>query len=467
MSEKGTGSTAGDYVTMLTRSLMLSAALGLSACGVIYTSPSVSTQTEGLDVRVLPVTAESVLFANRTPYQPRGIPAAFYQTAGVSGDIRGLGALPEPPAFPEQSPERLELRLPPAVDPEPYRIGVGDGLRLATRGRPDTEDPLAGSIIENGARQEYIVRDDGAIAIPEVGPVAIAGMTLEAAEEAIFGRLIEAGIDPTFSLEISQFNSQRASVGGAVRSPALVPITLNTVDLGQAITAAGGLTVEDAEFASIRIYRDGSLYQIPLEEFFANGAYQNIPVMAGDAIFVDLSYDLDRAVEFYERQIDIIALRRTDRAAALQELTVEVDLQRGALAEQRANFLARQDLGAEVRDYVYLAGEVSEQSRWPLPYGQVATLADVIYDNGGFPTATADASQIYVLRASSDPREFGAVTAWHLDARNAVSITLATRFEMRPDDIVFIEEQVITSWNRALNQLLPSIFNSAAAAVGQ
>jgi polysaccharide biosynthesis/export protein len=95
----------------------------------------------------------------------------------------------------------------------------------------------------------------------------------------------------------------------------------------------------------------------------------------------------------------------------------------------------------------------------------VPKLADVIYDNGGFPTATGDASQIYVLRASTDPREFGAVTAYHLDARNAVAITLATRFEMRPNDIVFIEEQVITSWNRALNQLLPSLFNSVAGSL--
>jgi len=445
--------------------LLLTTTLGVSGCGVIYTSPSVSTQAQGLDVRVLPVTAESVLFANRTPYQPRGIPSAFYQTAGASGDIRGLGALPEPPVIPEEVPRQLELRLPPPVTPEPYAIGVGDGLRVATLGRPSEEDALAGSVIENGTRQEYIVRDDGAIAIPEVGPVQVAGLTLEAAEAAIFERLIEAGIDPTFSLEISSFNSKRASVGGDVGTPTLVPITLNTLDLGEAITAAGGLTVQDAEYASIRIYRDGSLYQIPLVDFFANADYQNIPVLTGDAIFVDTSYDLDRAVEFYERQIQVIALRRTDRTAALQELTTEIDIQRGALVEQRSNFLARQDLGAEERDYIYLAGEFRNQSRWPLPFAQTATLADVIYENGGFPTATGDASQIYVLRASTDPREFGAVTAWHLDASNAVAITLATRFEMRPDDIVFIEEQVITSWNRALDQLLPGLFNTAVSSV--
>jgi polysaccharide export outer membrane protein len=69
-------------------------------------------------------------------------------------------------------------------------------------------------------------------------------------------------------------------------------------------------------------------------------------------------------------------------------------------------------------------------------------------------------SQIYVLRASADPREFGAVTAWHLDARNAANLAMMTRFELRPDDIVFVAQQPITKWNRALSQLLPSVLNA-------
>ena len=42
--------------------------------------------------------------------------------------------------------------------------------------------------------------------------------------------LVRAGIDPSFSLEIAEFNSQRISVGGEVRSPALVPIGLVVLD---------------------------------------------------------------------------------------------------------------------------------------------------------------------------------------------------------------------------------------------
>jgi polysaccharide export outer membrane protein len=56
------------------------------------------------------------------------------------------------------------------------------------------------------------------------------------------------------------------------------------------------------------------------------------------------------------------------------------------------------------------------------------------------------------------------VTAWNLDARNAAAFTLATRFEMRPDDIVFVAPQPITTWNRALQQLFPTLINLGATA---
>lgn len=444
--------------------VMLSSAMVLSGCGISYISPEVTEQAQGLDVRVLPISAENVLFANRAPYAPRSLPAAFSQVAGV-GSPRGLGALPEAPLIPTEVPRQLDLRVPPPVTIPPYTIGVGDTLRLATRGAADMPvDPLQAATANQSLRSEYVVRDDGAIAIPEVGPVQITGRTLEAAEAAIFQRLIEAGLDPNFSLEVSGFNSKRASVGGQVGAPALVPITLNTLNLGEALTAAGGIRVADEQFGSIRIYRDGTLYQIPLEDFYRDSSLQSIPVIEGDAIYVDNSYDLDRALSYYESQIGVIALRRSDRTAALSELQTEVTLRRGNLDEQRSIFRARTDFGAEARDYVYLTGEFNSQTRWALPYEQQASLADVIYDNGGFSTATGNPAQIYVLRASTNPAEFGAVTAWHLDARNPATITLATRFEMRPDDILFIEEQPITRWNRALQQAFPTLINTAAAA---
>lgn len=58
----------------------------------------------------------------------------------------------------------------------------------------------------------------------------------------------------------------------------------------------------------------------------------------------------------------------------------------------------------------------------------------------------------------------GRIVAYHLDASNVVQLMNATVFEMRPRDIVFIEEQPITKWNRALQQLFPVLVGQAAAA---
>ena len=61
---------------LIATSLALTLALGVAGCGAIYQSPAV--RTNGLDesrVRVVPMTAESVLIANRSPYQPQTLPA--------------------------------------------------------------------------------------------------------------------------------------------------------------------------------------------------------------------------------------------------------------------------------------------------------------------------------------------------------------------------------------------------------
>lgn len=443
------------------RATGLAAALALTGCGASYISPKVSTMAEGLSVRELPITAENVAFANQSPYVPQALPAAFGQTTGTGG-LRGPSALPSLPDLSQAGPGSLSLQPPPPVRRTPYTLGVGDVLRIASRNNAAVVAPVPTGVAGQSLRDDYTVRDDGTIAVLDAGSIQVSGLTLDEAEAVISQRLIEAGVDPSFSVEISGFNSKRASVGGAVGNPTVVPITLNTLDLAQTLAAAGGVTVAANQFGAIRIYRDGTLYQIPLTDFYARSDLQTLGVQAGDAIYVDTTYDLDRAQAFYESQINVIALQRSDRAAALTELETEVSLRRASLNEARTNFTTALELDAVPRDYVYLTGEVNDQSRWALPFGQRASLADALYGNGGFSTATGNPGQIYVLRSSDDPMDLGVVTAWHLNARNAAMLTLATRFEMRPNDIIFIAEQPITSWNRALQQAFPTLINSAA-----
>ena len=69
----------------------------LAGCGVVYQSTSIREGVvDGAKVRVIDVTPETVLAANRQAYSPRTLPAAFGTTAGTYGSGMGQGALPEP-----------------------------------------------------------------------------------------------------------------------------------------------------------------------------------------------------------------------------------------------------------------------------------------------------------------------------------------------------------------------------------
>ena len=436
----------------------------LAGCGSAYKSPIVRASDDNTRVRVMQMTGETVMLANNSSYRPQSLPAIFDMTAG-GGSVRPAGVLPQPVLSPSVRPNEITSRIPPTPAVAPYPIGVGDVVLLATPRGGSTVEELSGLLAAQNTRQGYTVQDDGSINIPNVGRVQLAGMTIDNAEAELFQRLVENQLDPTFSLEIAEFNSRRVTIGGAVGRPAVAPISLTPLYLDEAIATAGGITVRDQDFSSIRIYRDGALYEIALNDFLTNPDLRQIRLIDGDSVFVDTSYNLNDAQDYFAQQITLNQARQQSRAAALTELNTEVNLRRANLNEARSNFETRASLGAEKRDYVYLTGEVGKQSRFALPYGQRASLADALFDAGnGIPIETGDVSQIYVLRASDDPREFGAVTAWNLDATNAVNFTLAARFELRPNDVVFVAEQAVTRWGRVIRQITPSLITTSVAA---
>ncbi len=433
---------------------LLGLALILQGCGAIYVSPRVVQQSDVVLVRQL--TRETLVSANMADYTPRRLPDYFTQNARVSGNALGVGALPElgaPPVIP-----LMETSLPPAVDPGPYLIGVGDVVSIQTQLPHRLSESLAGGVATQTHSQEYTVRDDGGITIPDVGSVIIGGLTVDQAEAALFQTLIAAQINPKFSFDIIQFNAASVSLGGAVNAPVVIAMDLTPLYLDEALTRAGGVTVADRKYVSIRMYRDGTLYQIPFAQYLDDPGLQKLRLVAGDSIFVDITFELDQAQAYFEKQIALTQLRQQTRRQVLAALTAEMDLQRATLTEQRTSFQDRAVLDAVPRDYVYLTGEVSAPGRFALPFESYASLADALYAKGGFSNKTANSSQIYVLRGD----ENGQITAWQLDGRNTANLVLATRMTMLPNDIIFIAEQPVTRWHRVIQQIVPSLITSGA-----
>ncbi|MFZ7090951.1 polysaccharide biosynthesis/export family protein [Primorskyibacter sp. 2E233] len=439
--------------------------VGLVGCDVVYQSPSVNPLRDGdAKVRVVAMTPDTVISANRSTYRPKQLPAVFFGAAGGGSSPRGAGALPRTLDNPGTAGGFLETRVPPQMVNGPYKIGIGDVVLLATPQAGSTVEQLTGLLAASNSRQGYTVQDDGAIAIPNVGRVTVYDMTLEEAEAELFQRLVAAQIDPTFSLEIAEFNSRKVSIGGAVAKPTVAAIGLRPLYLDEALAAAGGVSAENLDYASVRIYRDGTLYQIPLNELYSNRGLQRTQLADGDSIFVDTEFQLNQAQAYFEQEIRTAQFRQTSRVNALNELQSEISIRRNAMQDARQNYLTRLELDSVERDYVYLAGEVAEQSRYPLPFGKTATLADALYSKGGIPTETGNVREIYVLRGSADAREFGAVTAWQLDGRNAANFILATRFELRPNDVIFVSEQPVTRWGRVIQQITPSLITTTVGA---
>lgn len=437
--------------------------LSLAGCGIVYVKPEVRRDVPG--VRVLDITAASIAVANRGAASPAGLPAAFYQTAGGGHLGAGGVAVPPIPGTPEVAQDPGPTRLPPEPPDLPYLIGIGDILRIAVP-REDGITDIAALSTAQSLREDYTVQDDGAIALPNVGRVQVAGRTIDQAEDMVFQRLVEQQIDPTFSLEVVAFNSRRVSVGGAVTQPAVVTIGLTPLFLDEALAGAGGISARDIDQATVRIYREGQLYSVPAERLYSNRALAQIRLVPGDAVYVDAGYDLDRAQEFFAAQIQAANLRAGARAQALNALSSQVAIVRGQLQDERSNFQARRELGAETAGFVFLAGEVVRQGRFELPYGRIAHLADALYSENGVPTATGNPAEIYVIRATADPAAPVPITAWRLDASNAVNLVLATRFRLRPDDVVFVAEQPVTSFNRVISGLTPTLgLASTAAAI--
>jgi polysaccharide export outer membrane protein len=426
---------------------VLTACLALAGCGVIYNAPEVSDFAPDVDVRIVSMTPAAIISANRSNYSPRQLPSVFGQNAIRNGVLTNQN-LPEPVFGAPDPPAYVETRLPEPTPNTPYQIGIGDVLVLSTQQAASSVEELSGLLAAQNRREGYIVQDDGAIAVPDLGRVQMAGLNLEEAEVELFQAMVENQLDPSFSIEVAEFNSKRAVIGGAVNIPTVLPITLNPITLHEAIAAAGGVATLDTQFTTIRLYRDGSLYQVALNQL----PNVDVQLLAGDSVFVDIDYQTERAQAYFQEQITLLNLREASRIQAIAELDAEA-------ARWRENFTALLDADAVNRDFVYLTGEVDKVGRFPLPFGRHANLADALFNQGGILPETGNPAEIYLLRGNAADQ----VTAYHLDASNPINLVRATDMKLLPNDIIFVAQQPVTKWARVVRQLTTTLILAGAS----
>lgn len=173
-----------------------------------------------------------------------------------------------------------------------YRIGSEDLLEITIFNVPETEKGTTPRVLQERVSQR------GVIALPLVGAVAVAGLTVLAFEQELQERYGKYIFQPQVGVMVKEYHSQKISVIGEVQKPGVFelpgPRTLidllamaggpNSVKAGQQVrlhrngpegrrsyTIDLATLTDDAQ--SLILVEDGDVIQVPeAESFFVDGA---------------------------------------------------------------------------------------------------------------------------------------------------------------------------------------------------
>jgi polysaccharide biosynthesis/export protein len=129
----------------------------------------------------------------------------------------------------------------------------------------------------------------GAISLPLIGRVVIAGLTTQEAEEVLASRYSEKYLqNPQVSIFIKEFTTERITIEGAVARPGIFPLT-GQMTLLRALAMAGGFG-SIANSSEVMLYRvnDQHIRQVAVYDIekIRSGKSDDPPIQGDDLIVV-------------------------------------------------------------------------------------------------------------------------------------------------------------------------------------
>ena len=160
-----------------------------------------------------------------------------------------------------------------------YRLAKYDIITIMALGH--TED-----IGEN----EITIGVDGMAALPYVGNVKLAGLTLDEARRVIYTKLSQYYKLPELSVSIKNYGARKVYVMGNVQLPGIKEMNVDNMNTYAAISSAGGVD-NRGRSKHIQLIRqiDGVLYyrEINIDAFVKkHDLSQNIQLEDGDIVYV-------------------------------------------------------------------------------------------------------------------------------------------------------------------------------------
>ena len=331
-----------------------------------------------------------------SPQMRMDIPSDSATYNGVTFKLHSIekGDMGEPVQVPENpSIGNLADLMVDTLPQLEYRIGPLDQVQVVVWEHPELTSPM-GQYQPAGQK----VTTDGKLFYPYAGEIQVAGLTAQELRLEITKRLSDKILnDPQVDVRVTGYYSRKAFVTGAVNKPGYVSFDENPMTLPDVIAAVGGFN-DRADPSFVQLRRGDKIYNINyVSAFQDNIAIDRILVKPDDQIFVPLRSETER-----------------DRK-------------------------------------VYVLGEVLRSGIVRMDYN--LTLAEALAASGGVNAVNASAKDIYVIRNTAPDK----IDIYQLNAKNAMALAMADRFEMSPRDIVYVDASGLATWNRLLGLITPTL----------
>jgi polysaccharide export outer membrane protein len=246
----------------------------------------------------------------------------------------------------------------------------------------------------NASTSSLTVDQQGFVQIPLIGRIKASGMSVPQFTANLRGQLQRYLKYSDPQVKVIDYRGNTFIIDGEVTKAGEFNITDAPVSLYSAISMAGGVTAT-GDSNNIVLNRRGTSYTINLQSLRQMGSSANqIYVQDGDSIHVN-TQDINK---------------------------------------------------------VYVLGEFGRVAPVPI-LEQGLSLAQVLGESAGLNSNTANAAKVYIVR---DNPGYPRTNIYYVDMQTITSFPLANRFEMRPNDIVYVDPTGLTRWNRVLSAILPS-----------
>jgi polysaccharide biosynthesis/export protein len=205
-----------------------------------------------------------------------------------------------------------------------FLIGTGDVIVVSVPGLSDsqTSTPGAAAVATDSAEQPgdwtTQVNAMGDVILPLIGRIHVTGLSEEQLREELLQRLGKYMYQPQVEVLVRSYNSRQVAISGEVHSPGLYTINKPNETIRDLVMRAGGTTdnaaqmiiltprpagvdeninepaptgaqlpvVADSYGATQSVAHSESAYAIDLSKEHSDDRYLNLPVRAGDTIYV-------------------------------------------------------------------------------------------------------------------------------------------------------------------------------------